>query len=377
MRQIRKISNLVAEELQESLKVNGVEIDESTFEEKVSSIVDIISEAVDTESEEDLLEGVEVSELYMATQDSTLGDITVKAGEYVEIDEIDLENDTITITTYDEDGEVTNEAVDVPIEDIEKFEESAEEVEFEEDEADEGFVIRGGKKTKVSAATQKLRKKLAAKKGNGVNKFRIKDGKIVKKSAAELKADKKKSKTFARRMKKFAKKRAKSLKKSLKLNGKKGKVNAGFDINADSMKVPVEEGDEIIYSGNAIDIVREGSVILSGLAVSENFFDRCVAEGVLEEKDCGGKEEKEDEGGNKGKKGKNEGCGSNSDEEDDSVDEAAVLSFQSNKGFVLVKEGSEIPMGNRVRARALLRNEGYNVTSDMLDSASAGKLVIL
>ena len=47
MKQIRKISNLVAEELQGVLESKGITMEEDAFEGKVSEIVDMISEAVE------------------------------------------------------------------------------------------------------------------------------------------------------------------------------------------------------------------------------------------------------------------------------------------------------------------------------------------
>jgi hypothetical protein len=364
MKQVRKMSNIVAEELQAVLDAKGVTVEEGVFEERVSSIMEMVSTALeegcgtdDKDDDENVLdEEVDVDEIYMATADATLGDVKVAAGEYVEIDEIDIENDTVTITVYDEDGEVTAEAVDVPYEDIKAFEDNAEEVEIDdENEVIEAVHIKGGKKVKVSAAVEKLRAKLKAKKGNGVNKFTIQNGKIVKKSADQLKADKKKSKVFAKQMKKFAKKRSKSLKKAHKLNSGAGegskKVTEGFDIVANGMTFAAEAGDVISYEDGKITVVREGNTIISGLEVSESFIRNCIAEGVVE------------------------------DEEDDKdkVDEgkASVLSYKNGKGYVYVKEGSETPLGNRIRARAFLTNEGYTVTSNMLDDAADGKLVVL
>ena len=372
MKQIRKISNLVAEELQEVLNANGVTMEDAAFEGRVSEIVDMISEAVDESgcgkkkrcqssegcgSDEMLDEEVDVDEVYMATEDITVGGVQVYAGEYVEIDEIDLENDTITVTIYDVDGEVKEEEIDVPVDDIKEFEDSAEMVEVDENgELCEAVHIKNGKKVKVSAAVEKLRAKLKAKKGSGVNKFTIKNGKIVKKSAEQLKADKKKSKVFAKQMKKFAKKRAKSLKKFNKLNSGAGSgsvvVKEGFDITSDGMVFAVESGDIITLEEGKITVIREGATLIKGLAVSESFIETCISEGVCEPKDC-------------------------KDDEEDKVDEAALLTFKSDKGFVLVKEGAEIPMGNRIRTRAFLKNEGFNVTSVMLDKASEGEVVTL
>ena len=378
MKQIRKISNLVAEELQSVLEANGVTVDDDMFEGRVSEIVGMISEAVeegcggkkkvkeagcgkgdgeDCEDDEVVLEEVEVEEVYMATEDTTLGGQEVVAGDFVEIDEIDDDEGTIEITIYDADGEVKAEDVSATYDEINAFSDTAEPVAFDEDgePVEEAVHIKGGKKVKVSAAVEKLRAKLKAKKGNGVNKFTIKNGKIVKKSADQIRADKKKSKVFAKQMKKFAKKRSKSLKKAAKLNsgcagGSKKKVVEGFDITSGEMTFAVEAGDVISYNDGAISVVREGATLVKGLEVSESFMDTCMSEGVVEDI---------------------------VESPEEPTNEASLLTFKSDKGFVLVKEGTEIPMGNRIRTRAFLKNEGFDVTSEMLDKASEGELVTL
>lgn len=409
MKQIRKLSNLVYEELSESLKKQGITLDESVIEERVSTIVGMVSKSIDEsgdpekeeeveetkenpEDDEDLTEGAEVNEILMATEDSTIGDVSVAAGEFVEIDEIDVEAGTAVITVYDEDGEVKNDGVEVPVDALDAFEDKAEEVEIDEAaetvySVSEGIHIKGGKKVKFSAAVEKLKAKLKAKKGNGVNKFTIQNGKIVKKSADQIKADKKKSKKFAKQMKRFAKKRVKSLKKSAKLNSGTDsgsrKVTEGFDITSEGMTFAAEAGDILSYKDGALSVVREGATILSGLAVDSDFFDKCVAEGVLEGKDCGkGCEEETDEGKtHEGDENPEDGegtseCGKGKGK-DEEVTEGSVLTYRSDKGYVLVKEGSEIPLGNRIRARGALKNDGILVTSEQLDDAVNGKEVIL
>ena len=369
MKQVRKISNIVAEELQGILNDQGVTVDESVFEERVSSIVGMLSDALnegikaecgkpEEVEEEDIDEELEVEEIFMATSDIKLGDVTVTAGEYIEIDEIDPDEETFTVTVYDADGEVREDELDVPFSYIEGLEANSQAVEFDEanEEVVEAVHIKGGKKVKVSAAVEKLRAKLKAKKGNGVNKFTIKNGKIVKKSAEQLKADKKRSKVFAKQMKKFAKKRAKSLKKAAKLNagaeaGSK-KVVEGFDITSGDMTFAVEAGDVINYEDCVVSVVREGATLIKGLKVDESFIEKCVSEGVVEDVTAEATTEEVHES-------------------------AALLSFQGGKGYVLTKEGSEVALGNRIRARAYLTNEGFNVTAEMLDSAADGEMVTL
>jgi hypothetical protein len=389
------MSNLVAEELSESLKSQGVTLAEDVFEARVSNIVSMISKTIDEGAEEDekdeknvteedeedeLVEGANVDEILMATSDITLGDTSVAAGEFVEIDEIDAESGTVVITVYDEDGEVKADGVEITSSDLNTLEDNSEEVEVDEEAqtiytVSEGIHIKGGKKVKVSAAVEKLKAKLKAKKGNGVNKFTIQNGKIVKKSADQIKADKKKSKKFAKQMKRFAKKRVKSLKKSNKINSGadsgSAKVTEGFDIKSEGMTFAVEAGDVISYKDGKISIVREGTTILSGLAVDGDFIGKCIAESVAEACDS-----EDDDNENPDESGSE--CGSGKDDkDDDGVKEGAILTYRSNKGYCLVREGAEIPLGNRIRARGALKNEGLLVTSEQLDRAVNGEEVIL
>ena len=122
------------------------------------------------------------------------------------------------------------------------------------------------------------------------------------------------------------------------------KVVEGFDITSGEMVFATEEGDIISYENESISVVREGATLVKGMSVADDFIDRCISEGVLEEV---------------------------------VAESASILSFQSGKGYVLTKEGAEIAMGNRIRARAYLTNEGFEVTAEMLDNAADGKLVTL
>ena len=118
------------------------------------------------------------------------------------------------------------------------------------------------------------------------------------------------------------------------------------------MKIAVEEGDIITFNeNNTVNVSRNGSSVIEGLAVSESFFDRCVDEGVIDDEDDA------DE------------CGK--------TDEAAILTYEGGKGYVLVKENARISLGNRMRARAFLTNEGYSFDSRMLDKAADGEVVTL
>lgn len=380
MKQTRKLSNLIADELINA----GMDENDAAFEGRVSEIVDMISEAVsekktcETEEEEVdevVLEELDVEDIYMATSETTLGGKTVAAGEFVEVVMVDLDEGKASINIYDADGEVKAEDVSVDLDALSTFADSAEDM--DDDDMDEAMHIKNGKKVKVSNAVEKLRAKLKAKKGDsGVNKFTIKNGKIVKKSAEQIKNDKKKVKTFAKRMKKFKAKRAKSMKKA-------AKIKEGFDLTSEGMRLPLEAGDVLTVEEGTVSVSRNGATIISGVKISENFLERCIEEGVVDEesvteKKCG---EGEEEPVSEKKCGEGEEvcpkCGKNPCECEEETSEAAILTFQSGKGYVLVREGAELVMGNRIRARATLTESGFAVSAEQLDKAADGQLVTL
>lgn len=380
MKQLRKLSNLIADELIEA----GMSESDSAFEGRVSEIVNMISEAVsekktcEEDEDEVVLEDVDVEDIYMASSETTLGGKKVAAGEFVEVVEVDMDDGKAIINIYDEEGEVKFEDVEADLDSVSDFADSAEVIDLDEgveddEEVEEALHIKGGAKVKISAAKEKLKAKLAAKKGDGVNKFTIKNGKIVKKSAEQIKADKKKAKTFAKRMKKFKAKRAKSLKKA-------AKIKESFDLTSDSLVFALEAGDILTVEEGAASVTRNGSVLVSGLKISENFLERCIAEGVIDEESVTetSKTEVEEAKTHEGDEDVCPECGKNPCEcGETKTDEAAMLTFKSGKGYVLVREGSELVMGNRIRARATLSESGFNVTAEQLDKAVDGELVIL
>lgn len=357
MKQIRRLSNMIAEEL----VFAGYEEGSSLFESKVSDIVDMIKEAVE---DKEVAEEAEVEVVYMATTSWNLGGVDVVVGDFVEVDDI-IEGEA-TITIYDEDGEVKAEDVTVSLDDIDDFADNSEIVDVDYEEMDEAHVsFAGGKKHKVTNQQEKMKEK-----GKGKKFFfrRDADGKWqkVKKNLKALRKNAKKNFKGAAR-----KKAQKTLKKTRR-------ANEGFDINVNGMNVAVEEGDILVFEGNTVTVIREGNVIVSGISVSESFMSRCISEGVLCDEDVDVEEGK--------------GCADGSDEDEDkaeeeakpadkkdagSIEEGALLTFRSGKGYVLVREGVETMMGNRVRARAMLTKGGYNVGSRELDKAADGEVVIL
>ena len=361
MKQIRKISNLIADELVNA----GYDENDSLFESKVTEIVNMISEAV---KEAPVEEEAEAEVVYMATSEWTLGGVDVLVGDFVEVD--DIGEDGAEVTIYDEDGEVKAEEVTVPIEDIDAFADSAEVVEVEYDEEDDveeasSVSYAGGKKHKVTAKQKQMKAK-----GKGKNFYMKRvNGKWTKiKITPEMR----------KAMKKNAKKNFKGAarKKAQKTLKKTRRANEGFDINVNGMSVSVEEGDILVFEGDTVTVIREGNVIVSGITVSESFLSRCVDEGVLEGSDCESGDKDEEDMEEEAKPADKKDAGAEEDV-DEKANEGAVLTFKAGKGYVLVKEGSEYPMGNRVRARAMLTNEGYNISSKELDKAADGEVVIL
>lgn len=369
MKQIRKISNLIAEELESA----GFDVNDAAFEEKVSEIVSMISESVKEQAkdadkkdagntdvfeddEDDELIVSEDSKFYVVGDEVTIGDITVSTDQYIEIE--DADDGTLILSVYDEDGELIDSDINVTAEDIKDIFAHMEELEVEDDEdVDEAKInkisFKGGKKHKLTP--NQIKKKRLAAAGRLKKGFKFVDGKQVKMSAAERRARKKLGKKLAKMGKAKRKKNLLKAKKFAK------KVNDGFDISSNGTKISVEEGDILMMEDGLLSVLREGKPVISGVKVSENFLDRCVAEGVASEED-----EELEECGDNCKKG-----------EDDKVDEASFLTFKAGKGYVVIKEGTERPIGNRIRARACLRNEGFDITTDMLDRASEGKMVVL
>lgn len=359
MRQMRKISNLIAEGLADA----GLDENDSLFERKVDAISRLVAECIDEAAkgkkcencnEEDdgdagfvdYDEEDEAADLFYVTDDTTLSGINLTAGQYVEV--YDYGDDSATVSILDEDGGTVAVSVTVDADELSDFiENHAEEIEFDDEgalvgEAVSKFRFRNGKKVKVDRQVAMKNQKAAGKK---YFFKRTKDGKIVK-----IKKTQKMIKKWAKAAKKNFKGAAR--KKAQKFAAKSRKVNSGFDIQSSGMKVALQEGDEIIFNEDStIDVIREGSKIVSGISVSESFFDRCVSEGVIEDNDSEDVEEK--------------------------TDEAAILTYENGRGYVVVKEGSKIALGNRMRARAFLTNEGYTFSSKELDDAAEGNLVTL
>lgn len=371
MKQVRALSNTVAEELQASLNERGIVLESAVFESKVSSIVASVYEAVGDVDEEVV---VEDSQIYMATAEATIGGKKVSEGEYVE-----FEDDSATI--YDSDGEIKEEGIAVTSEEKKAFLANAEELPdddedyFEDDEdLEEGcssedddeeveedvskVKVKNGKKVKLSKNQLKAKRLRASGKLKKGYKLSA-DGKIVKMTAAEKKARKALGKKLS---KKGKAQRKRSLAKAQKIAAgvQSGSVKEGFDITSGGFKLALEEGDELRLENNLISVIREGKVFISGIEVHEGFLQNCIDEGVIVLKES--TEEPVSEG---------------ESSEDEDIKEAALLTFRSNSGYVLVREGKELPMGNRIRARATLISEGFQVSSDLLDKAASGEVVTL
>ena len=86
MRQVRKLSNLIADELE----MQGMKSGSALFESTVSSIVKSVNEALkDADRKDagntDVFEEVEEGSFYFATDDTVLGDYEVNQDEIVEL----------------------------------------------------------------------------------------------------------------------------------------------------------------------------------------------------------------------------------------------------------------------------------------------------
>lgn len=365
MKQIRKISNLVAEELVNA----GLNENSDTFEGKVSEIVDMISEAVKDADRKDagdteILEEADEDEIYVATEDTDLDGHEVLEGEFVGVDDIDEEAETAVIDIYTEDGDIKEEDVTVNLGALDEFADNSEIVEVDYDDIEESIHIHNGKKFKRSAKLDKLKEK-----SKGKNFFFKKVGDKIVKIKKSAKAKKAWAKNALHNFKGAARKKAqKSLAKRRKL------VKDGFDLDINGMTFAVEEGDEIVSEGDKISIIRDGKAILSNVTVKENFIEECASSGVIEDEDEEDKK-KEVKECDSSKKSVEED--DDEDKEEEKTDEGALLTYRSKDGYVLVKEGEEYVMRNRVIARARLISEGYDVTAKQLDDAVNGKTVVL
>lgn len=399
MRQVRKLSNLIADELE----MQGIEVGSTLFESTVSSIVKSVNEALkDADKKDagntDVFEEVEEGSFYFATEDTTLGDYEVNQDEIVELV---TNGEPCIVNIYDADGELREEEVEVSADDFVAFVDSADEVVVEdveelfddEEDVEEGAKVsfKGGKKRKINAKKAKL---LLKSKEKG-EKWKVQGDKLVRRTAAEIKASKKNIK----KAKKGKAKAKKNRKKAMKAN--ESVVVEGFDISANGTIFHVEDGDVLSYEDGFLTVTRDGVEVFSNLTVSESFISRCVAEGVVDDcEDCDDEEEiqeakkrktvKEDEDSEEDEEEIQEDSDEDEDEEDSDDDDdddeeedkdeevsESMLTFKSGKGYCLVSEGRELQMGNRIRARAMLLNQGFEVSSEDLDKASSGQVVIL
>ena len=405
MRQVRKLSNLIADELE----MQGLEVGSALFESTVSSIVKSVNEALkDADKKDagntDVFEEVEEGSFYFATADTTLGDYEVNQDEIVELV---TNGEPCVVNIYDSEGELREEGVEVPAEAFVAFVDSADEVVIEdvedlfdedEEEVEEGAKIsfKGGKKRKINAKKAKL---LLKSKEKG-EKWKVQGDKLVRRTTAEIKASKKNIK----KAKKGKAKAKKNRKKAMKAN--ESVVVEGFDISANGTIFHVEDGDVLSYEDGFLSVTRDGVEVFSNLTVSESFISRCISEGVVEDcEDCEDEEEiqegkkrktvKEDDESEEEKEDIKEDSDeddSDEDADDDSEDSGdsddgsdeddgevseSLLTFRVGKGYCLVSEGRELQMGNRIRARAMLLNQGFEVSSADLDKASNGQVVVL
>ena len=393
----------------DELEMQGLEVGSALFESTVSSIVKSVNEALkDADKKDagntDVFEEVEEGSFYFATADTTLGDYEVNQDEIVELV---TNGEPCVVNIYDSEGELREEDVDVPAEAFVAFVDSADEVVIEDvedlfDEEDEEEVeveegakisFKGGKKRKINAKKAKL---LLKSKEKG-EKWKVQGDKLVRRTTAEIKASKKNIK----KAKKGKAKAKKNRKKAMKAN--ESVVVEGFDISANGTIFHVEDGDVLSYEDGFLSVTRDGVEVFSNLTVSESFISRCISEGVVEDcEDCEDEEEiqegkkrktvKEDDESEEEKEDikedsdeddsdedddDSEDSDDDSDEDDDDEVSESLLTFRAGKGYCLVSEGRELQMGNRIRARAMLLNQGFEVSSADLDKASNGQVVVL
>lgn len=424
-----RLSKILLEHFNSLAETEGVELTDDALNAAISTVKESVNTAaaalVEEAGAEDADE-VTAFRVELACQLAGVDtEVELSVGQVIVVTDV-LEDETLEVVVLEADGEdgdilnVPTSTIDTLLNDNaisyidgdEIFTDEDEEV--DESACDEGakYAIRGGKKVKLSAKTVALRKKLAAKKGSGVNKYTIKDGKIVKKSAEQIAADKKKAKTFGKKMKRFAAKRNKSMKKARKLNDSvQYNVIEGFDLlDADTEDIIAVEAGDVLT-------VAEGNVVINSNGTSRtvgcdaDFISTCLEEKVISLCEDDDDDDDDAETGDvvtyKGRHYKVESCkdgkcllkdidngeeitvdrdeldgsvlnDSNSGDPDDKKGcNESVLTYSAGEGYVLSSQGSRRVLGNRLRTRAVLTNEGYTVTADSLEAAYNGKVVTL
>lgn len=434
MQNRRRLSRLIAEELES----RGYDASSSSFDDKVSDIVDMVDEAVKEpdpkDAGNDIFESVLDGDLFYANEDTTISGVEVRDGDFVEI--VDAGDEPV-ITVYDNEGypKEGEENVSVDADELEDFVKSADFISDEdvddddEEEIDEKHIsFKGGKKHVVSDKIMRLKKKY-----KGTNKYVGADGKVHTKSAAQKKAQR----MAGKRMKRVSKlahrgKAARLAAKARKLNAGAeagtAKVTEGFDAKFDGTKVALNEGDILTYEDGLLSIERNGESLMENISIDESFIDKCYDAGVLESVDEGWSQFEVDvvdkdtfkmelngktytykcddsdakgwvekikyvtKAQNRGyamafvkklvKAGELKSLSSYSSKKLggtlSNASEGKVLTYNADKGYTLVKEGSELPMGNRLRTRSVLKSmEGIDVTTEQLDKAFDGEVVVL
>ena len=342
-----------------------------------------VDEGCKSKANESVIDLDEFETSFVVGADTVLGGMTLYAGEIVDITKIDFEDREVEFDVYDENGNLVKDDIDAPFAEIFSF---SEENDYAYDDIEEvaplgvallgeaKYKIRGGKKVKVNQALQKKRDKLKA---SGQNKkYKIdSEGRKVKKSAKEIKAGKMAGKRMAKNASRYNRKRAKSQKLARRLAESAFNFDA-YDINDESnVTIFVHEGDYVVVDEGMLSLIRDGECLIDGIEVDDDIIEEFVSEGVVSDEEATDEEifpeddaEIEDE---------DENTDENTDEDGEIVDEAHMLTHTVDSGYLLIREGKEIPLGNRIRARNFLEKNGYRVTKDMLDEAYEGSFIAL
>ena len=348
-------------------------------------------DAGDTE----ILEDLSVDTMLVSKNDTAVGPIPVNTGEYVTIDRIDSEENTAYITIFDVNGEIRDESVYVNLDDLKAFaaenealttEDIDEPVDGLEDATEPEEVTEGARR-----GARKSRRSRRARRGREDGEeleddMGVEEGRKSRRRSRrgrdddfedyedepELTEGRRRSRrsrrgrgdgcedcgdehvteSFQRRMRNFASKRKVAQRKV-------ATARTGFDLQADSMTFICEAGDIMSFDGlkGTVSVTRRGQEVLRDLKVARGTYKRCLEAGVFSST-----------------RSVNEGGAAGSQ----SVQvRGAMLSYKPAKGYTFIREGVETGLGSRLRARAWLSGNGYNVTPDQLDSAYAGKTVTL
>jgi hypothetical protein len=358
--------------------------------EDIMSNLKSLNEMDDMEGMEDggMMVDVEVGAVLGVNTDFTLetlaGDeIDVAEGCFMVMNPGETEG-LFLVDIYDENSEVIETELVVAQDEIDELVSEGymdiipeEEITYEGTHIDEAFVkFSHGKMKKFKIKAKKGFKRV------GTKYVKISAASLAKMRKNAIKAGRKahtgKAKLMAKKTMRIRKARVQD-----SVNLAIGyEVKEGFDIvegsGENKRKIALESGDCLSFVKDKdikLEISRDGKSFVSGMIVDETFLNTCINDNLIKES---GEEitKLPDEEETEEKETEEKETEEKETEEESNVEES-VLTFRNEKGYIFNKNGKNVVLGNRIRARSYLISEGFNVSAGALDSAFAGKKVKL